>query len=196
MDPCHAPSSPRTLELSTDRRRSRLDQVPVFAGFRRHVLETGVAPEHGAYNAPTMTHDLGRRAGGAEVPIALRRWFVAHGVIDWFFAVPLFFFPEPFLGALGWAVVDPMATRGVAAALVGIGTQSLLSRRAGAAVYRHMLSLKILWSSTAVLGFAWSALAGGPRAGWAFAAIFAGFDGLWTYWRWRLRTADVAANDP
>jgi len=44
------------------------------------------------------------------------------------FAVPLFLFPVAFLRALGWTVVDPMAARGVATTLVGIGTQSLLSQ--------------------------------------------------------------------
>jgi hypothetical protein len=121
-----------------------------------------------------------------EVPRALRRWFVVHGVVDWIFAVPLFLFPDAFLPALGWTVVDPMAARGVAAALVGIGTQSLLSRNATAPVYRELLSLKILWSSAATLGFAWTALGSGPRAGWMFAAIFAFFDALWIYWRRRL----------
>lgn len=129
-----------------------------------------------------------------EVPSALRRWFVVHCVIDWLFAIPLLVIPEAFLGALGWPVVDPLAARGVAAALVGIGTQSLLSRNAGAAVYREMLSLKILWSSTATLGFAWTVLTAGPPVGWVFVVIFALFSGLWTYWRCRLgrrRTAEI-----
>jgi hypothetical protein len=121
------------------------------------------------------------------VPKMLRRWFVIHGVVDWIFAVPLLVSPDTFLRMLGWTVIDPMAARGVAAALVGIGTQSLLSRDAPAVVYRDMLSLKILWSSTATLGFAWTALTVGPRAGWLFAAIFMLFDGLWIYWRHRLR---------
>ena len=122
----------------------------------------------------------------ASVPRALRRWFVVHGVIDWVFAIPLFLFPDAFLRALGWVVVDPMAARGVAAALVGIGTQSLLSRNAGAVVYREMLSLKILWSATATLGFAWTALTAGPRVGWVLVVIFALFAVLWTYWAYRL----------
>ncbi len=122
-----------------------------------------------------------------EVPRALRGWFVAHGVVDWMFAVPLFLFPDAFLRALGWTVVDPMAARGVAAALVAIGTQSLLSRNSTAPVYRELLSLKILWSFAATLGFAWTTLSTGPRAGWMFVAIFALFNVLWMYWRRRLR---------
>jgi hypothetical protein len=120
------------------------------------------------------------------VPTALRRWFVIHGLLDWIFAVPLFVSPDAFLGMLGWAVVDPMAARGVAAALVGIGTQSLLSRDAPAVVYRHMLSLKILWSFTATLGFAWTVSTTGPRTGWLFVVIFGLFNLLWVYWRRRL----------
>jgi len=122
-----------------------------------------------------------------EVPPALRRWFVVHGVVDWMFAVPLFLFPEAFLRALGWTVVDPMAARGVASALLGIGTQSLLSRNSTGPVYRELLSLKILWSFTATLGLAWTALSAGPRVGWVFGAIFALFNLLWMYWRRRLR---------
>jgi hypothetical protein len=123
-----------------------------------------------------------------EVPRALRCWFVVHGVVDWIVAVPLFLIPDAFLLALGWTVVDPMAARGVAAALVGIGTQSLLARNSTGAVYRELLSLKILWSFTATLGFAWTALSVGPRIGWLFVAIFAFFNVLWMYWRRRLGT--------
>jgi len=103
------------------------------------------------------------------------------------FAVPLFLFPDAFLRALGWTVVDPMAARGVAAALVAIGTQSLLSRNSTGPVCREPLSLKILWSFTAALGFAWTALSTGPRMGWAFVAIFALFNVLWMCWWCRLR---------
>jgi hypothetical protein len=132
---------------------------------------------------------MGRWGGvnGGEVPGALRRWFILHGVVDWMFAVPLFLCPDAFLRAFGWTVVDPMAARGVAAALVGIGTQSLLSRNSSRSVYRELLSLKILWSFTAALGFAWTALAVGPRFGWVFVAIFAFFSILWMYWSRRLR---------
>ena len=125
-------------------------------------------------------------APGDAVPDALRCWFVIHGVVDWVFAIPLFLFPEALLRAFGWTVVDPMAARGVAAALVGIGTQSLLSRNATVGVYRELLSLKILWSFTATLGFAWTTLTAGPRFGWVFVTIFAFFNIAWVYWRYRL----------
>jgi hypothetical protein len=120
------------------------------------------------------------------VPQSLRSWFVVHFVADWLFALPLFFFPERFLGMLGWTAIDPMASRIVAAALFGIGTQSLFARNAGADAFREMLGLKVIWSSTATAGIVWSTLAGGPAMGWAFAAVFAGFCGLWSYYRVKL----------
>ena len=121
-----------------------------------------------------------------NVPKALRTWFVVHFVADWLVAVPLFAAPEDFLGLLGWPTVDPFAARGVAAALFGIGTQSLLDRNAGVAVFRTMLSLKIIWASFATVGFFWGSVTGGVPITWAFFGVFAGFDLLWIYWYRRL----------
>ena len=91
------------------------------------------------------------------VPRSLRFMFVVHFVADLVFAIPLFLFPGRFLTALGWTAVDPVASRIVAAALFGIGIQSLLSRNAGAAAFRELLGLKVIWSSTAAIGIALSA---------------------------------------
>jgi hypothetical protein len=118
---------------------------------------------------------------------SLRRWFVVHFWADILFAVPLFFAPVWFLGLLGWPAVDPIATRLVAAALFGIGIQSLLGRSEDAATFRALLNLKIIWSSAATLGIVWSQLEGGPPLGWAFAAIFAAFNALWVRYRLALR---------
>ncbi len=122
------------------------------------------------------------------VPTALRNWFVLHFVADWIFAIPLFFAPRPFLHLLGWHEVDSLTARIVAAALIGIGTQSLIGRNESVETFRAMLNLKMLWSASATLGILWSCLTDGPVMGWAFVAIFAGFNGVWSYWRWRLRT--------
>ena len=126
------------------------------------------------------------------VPPALRTWFIVHFVADWLFALPLFLFPDPFLRMLGWTSVDPMASRIVAAALFGIGTQSLLARNASVDAFREMLGLKVIWSSTATAGIVWSTLEGGPAMGWAFAATFAAFCGLWSYYRVRLGSTKLA----
>lgn len=120
------------------------------------------------------------------VPRALRTWFVIHFAADILFAVPLLFFPELFLGLFGWTTVDPVTTRLVGAALVGIGGESLLGRSAELSVYRTMLRLKILWSLAAVLGFILSIAHGAPWGTWLFLGIFASFSLLWMYWAGRL----------
>ena len=51
----------------------------------------------------------------------LSYWFIAHGIIDLLFAIPMLVVPEAFLKALGWQLVDPVVARVVAAALIGHG---------------------------------------------------------------------------
>jgi hypothetical protein len=117
------------------------------------------------------------------VPIALRSWFVVHFVLDLAFAIPLFVAPEALLGALGWPAVDPISARMVAAALFGIGTESLLMRRVGAEAFRVMLRFKCLWSGAALVGLGWALARGAPVMVWGFFAIFAGFTLVWNYYR-------------
>jgi len=123
------------------------------------------------------------------VPKPLKFWFLIHFAVDILFAVPLMAAPRAFLAALGWKIVDPIASRLVAAALFGIGIESLLSVKAPVGTYIGMLNLKIIWSSAAVLGIVISlalAGAGGPWSAWGIAAVFLAFDILWIYWRVRI----------
>lgn len=124
------------------------------------------------------------------VPVALRRWFVAHFAVDWLVGVPLFIAPEAILRLFGWHQVDPIATRLFAAALLGIGGQSWLGRNGGANEFRGMLNLKIIWAVTAALGLLIGALSGGPILAGLGAAVFVAFLGLWTFWRLRLPSPD------
>jgi hypothetical protein len=96
------------------------------------------------------------------VPSSLRTWFIVQFAADIAFALPLFLAPQWTLTLLGWRAVDPIATRLVAAALSGIGIQSLLGRGEDAATFRAFLNLKIIWSATATIGIVWSQLEGGP----------------------------------
>ena len=127
------------------------------------------------------------------VPRSLRTWFVVHFWADILFALPLFLAPRQFLSLLGWPAVDPLATRLVAAALFGIGIQSLLGRDEKAPTFRALLNLKIIWSAAATLGIVWSQLEGGPVLGWALAAIFAAFNAVWVRYRLLLRDAPSLA---
>lgn len=127
------------------------------------------------------------------VPKTLRVLFVVHFAADISFAVPLLIAPEFFLHTLGWTAVDPFATRLVAAALFGIGIESLLARNAPAASYRSMLSLKIIWSTMALVGMVLTVIQY-PRfrilASAAFIAVFAVFNIVWTYWKIRLGNSE------
>ncbi len=122
------------------------------------------------------------------VPPLLRLSFVVHFVADVLFAVPLFLAPEALLRLFGWTHVDPLSTRLVAAALFGIGIESLLGRNATVEVFRQMLNLKLIWSATATLGLVVSLLTmeAPPPLGWALVAIFGGFHLLWLGWRVKL----------
>ncbi len=121
------------------------------------------------------------------IPKSLRTWFVVHFILDFAFGIPLLFAPDAFLAFFGWQGIDPIATRLVGAALMGIGGESWIGRNAGLEAYRGMLNLKIIWSATATLGVLATMLTtNGPWGGWLIVVIFAPFCALWTYYRIRL----------
>jgi len=131
------------------------------------------------------------------VPKTLRTLFVVHFLADISFAVPLLVVPELFLSVLGWSVIDPFAARLVAAALFGIGIESLLSRNAPPESFRSMLSLKIIWSSAAILGmlftiiqYPWFRMV----TSYAFMLVFIVFNIVWVYWKLRLDRAVPAVD--
>eukprot|EP01050_Picozoa_sp_SAG11_P011029 SAG11_NODE_1141_length_5707_cov_14.979315_6_plen_131_part_00 len=129
------------------------------------------------------------------VPPSLRVWFVVHFFADMLFALPLFFAPVWTLQLLGWTMVDPAATRLVAAALFGIGIESLLGRNADVEAFRAMLNLKVIWASTATVGLGLSALQGSPPMTWGFFGIFLSFLCLWSFYRLRLGTENAPSED-
>lgn len=122
------------------------------------------------------------------VPTSLRRWFVVHFAVDLMFALPLFAMPEATLTLLGWTTVDPVATRMVAAALAGIGVESLLMRNGSVDAFRAMLGLKCIWSGVAIAGLSLSIVRGAPASTWALLLIFVAFGAIWNNYRRRLRT--------
>lgn len=122
-----------------------------------------------------------------EIPRSLSVWFVIHCVADVVVALPLLVAPEWFLTLLGWEVVDPIASRIVAAALFGIGIESYLGRNGSIESFTGMLNLKIVWSLAAIVGFLVSIAQGiRPWGIYPFLAIFVAFNVLWVYWRRRI----------
>ena len=123
------------------------------------------------------------------IPRALRIWFVVHFAVDIAFAVPLMIAPEELLTAFGWSRVDPLASRLVAAALLGIGVESLRGRGGGPELFRGMLDLKIVWSTAAIVGIALSLPQVRVPMAWAVLGVFVVFNAVWVSWRIRLRDA-------
>lgn len=87
----------------------------------------------------------------------------------------------------GWENVDPVTSRLVGAALLGIGGESLFSRNASRDTFRALLRLKIIWASGAVLGLGIALGMGAPLAAWGFLAVFFLFLIVWLYYAIKLR---------
>ncbi len=124
-----------------------------------------------------------------DVPRILRLFFIIHFALDILFAIPMFFAPIRFLSFLGWINIDPVTTRLVAAALFGIGIESLLGCRGSTDSFASLLNLKIIWSSAAVAGILISIGEMGwapPFMLWVILGIFGTFNLLWIFWRIRL----------
>ena len=119
----------------------------------------------------------------SDVPKSLRFWFVVHFCVDMIFAIPLLFYPEKPMVLLGWSAIDPIMPRLVGAALLGIGLESFLGRKSSREVYNRMLSLKIIWSSGAIIAIGLGIAAGGPQSAWLFLGIFVAFWGVWIHYR-------------
>lgn len=115
-------------------------------------------------------------------------WFIVHGAVDLILAVPLLAAPQAFLEWLGWHTVDPFTARVVAAALIGIGGESLIGFRADLTSVKTMLNLKILWAVAAIVGTLWSAVTANsvPWGALPIAGLFAVFLVAWIVWRMRI----------
>ena len=95
--------------------------------------------------------------------------------------------PVALLQLFGWHPIDPIATRLFAAALLGIGGQSLIGRNGGATEFRAMLNLKLVWAAAASVGLGIGVLSGGPAVAGLGMIVFVAFFALWLYWRIRIR---------
>lgn len=121
-----------------------------------------------------------------QIPQSIKKWFVVHFIADTLFAVPLFIAPVFLLKILNWQIIDPLMARMVAAALFGIGIESLLCIKLGTDAFIAMLNLKIIWSFAAITGLIIGliqGLFGSTVVGLVLLLIFTAFNILWIYWR-------------
>ena len=116
------------------------------------------------------------------IPPNLKIWFTIHFLVDTVLAIPLIIFPGWILHLFGFTVIIPTLARLVGAALLGIGVTSLFTKTKEQ--FEIMLTLKIVWSLTAIMGLLWSIAEGAPGALWAVVIIFILFLGIWMYYKW------------
>ncbi|MBT3864455.1 hypothetical protein HOE67_04010 [Candidatus Peregrinibacteria bacterium] len=123
-----------------------------------------------------------------KIPRSLKYWFIAHFIIDMIFAIPLIFAPVFTLTYFGFEITEPaLLARLVGAALIGVGGTSLLAHNKGPESYNSLLTLKILWSHTAVLAILLAILEGAPEMTWLILATFIIFAFVWDYYKIKLR---------
>lgn len=120
-----------------------------------------------------------------EIPKSLRTWFLIHFWVDLLFSIPLFLFPSfmlPFFSLQG----DAVLVRIIAAAMFAIGTTSLITRNAGKESYLSLLTLKILWSSAALLALGIALVTTKDILLLPLFATFLLFNIVWVYYKRRI----------
>ncbi len=121
-----------------------------------------------------------------DIPQGLRRWFIIHFIADLFLAIPLFIAPIWFTQLFGFENANPVIARLVAAALFGIGGTSFLIRNATVQTYQALLTLKIIWSTAAIIGSLLAIIEGASASTWIIIALFLPFSIIWIYYQKKL----------
>ena len=121
-----------------------------------------------------------------NIPQGLRRWFILHFIVDLILAIPLFIAPIWFIQLFGFENANPVIARLVASALFGIGGTSFLIRNATVNTYKTLLTLKIIWSTAAIIGSLLAILEGAQASTWIIIALFLPFSIVWIYYQSKL----------
>ncbi|HIH25310.1 hypothetical protein J4476_02430 [Candidatus Woesearchaeota archaeon] len=116
-----------------------------------------------------------------KIPKSLKKWFMIHFIIDYIFGIPLIIYPDYILKIFNWTTIDPVASRIVGAALIGIGSISFLERNGTRETYKALLKLKIIWSTLALVGILIS-IKESSKMLWFIFIIFLIFNIIWVYY--------------
>ena len=114
-----------------------------------------------------------------KVPNTLRTWFVIHFITDMCFGIPLLFFPQIILNLFEYVMA-----RLVGAALIGIGSSSFFAKTKEN--YDILLTLKVIWSISALIGLLISYLVTYNKIILLLIVIFGLFSSVWIYYKVRL----------
>jgi thiol:disulfide interchange protein len=112
-----------------------------------------------------------------KVPNSLRIWFIIHFIADIIFGIPLLITPYWFLNLLGYTV-EPLTARLVGAALIGIGGTSLLIKDKSLEQFKALLTLKVVWSLSAIFGIILTLTEQTPKFTWLILITFVIFSSI------------------
>ncbi|HOP62008.1 MAG TPA: hypothetical protein PK906_01460 [Spirochaetota bacterium] len=96
----------------------------------------------------------------------------------------------------GFADFNNLTARLTGAALTAIGVNSFLMSGGGAEAFNAMLTLKIIWSLSAILGIIMTIADGGPGSLYLFLGIFTIFSLVWIFYKRKLMRVLKAAPEP
>jgi hypothetical protein len=107
----------------------------------------------------------------------LKFTFIAFALVAVLIGLLLLVAPGRFLGYFGWAPVDPLISRMLGAALLGLAWGSFnAARRPNAGVARSLLQVNAIFCTLATLGMLRNMLgAGWPYMVWFILALYAVF---------------------
>lgn len=100
------------------------------------------------------------------------------------FGIPLLFFPQIILNLFGFFSQEYIMARLVGAALIGIGGSSVFAKTKEN--YDILLTLKVIWSISALIGLLISFLVTYQKTILIFIFIFGIFSSVWVYYKVRL----------
>lgn len=114
---------------------------------------------------------------------SLKAWFLIHFALDYLFGIPLLFAAAWTVSLFGFSTENLLFARMIGAALLGIGGISFIAHKANREVYKNLLTMKLIWSGTAIIALSISLYEGAPKAAWLFFGIYAFFFLLWLYYQ-------------
>ena len=125
------------------------------------------------------------------VPKSLKIWFVVHFFLDITFGLPLLLIPSVSAELIGLEITQTLPLRLVGAALIGIGSTSLIKKEGSLDSYRSLLVLKIIWSLSAIIAISLSFFETQLLVFLPILFIFVVFNIVWFYYHFKL----TATND-
>ena len=115
----------------------------------------------------------------------LKSTLIVHTVLAVLFGLPLLGMPGRFLNFFGWAPVDPLISRMLGAALLGMGWTSWRAFKANRReVAQPVIEAGLVVCGLAAVGIAWNMLgAGWPWMVWLVLALYVILAAAWL-WHW------------